>query len=133
MTTRKTWTAEQREGAALICAVAALSNSEPVESYFHISMEIEAEAGALDLATEAWCVIAQSWNGNTWSNEIHGEVESLIRSGWEPGDTITFGLSNHPEKLYAFGELEEPAVTDDHGITQTMAEIPRDADFFDGD
>lgn len=87
------YTKEQRETAALVCAVAA--SSLPVaERYFDIMGLIglnppplgKGVNPTLTLALEAWDYVRQA-TGLDWSQEQHAEAEALIRTGWTPGWT----------------------------------------------
>jgi hypothetical protein len=74
-----------REQAALICAIAALSDERhPI--YHTISHDLGLPERAADLAINAWTALRDI--GFAWTREMDGEAESLIRSGWSPGDPV---------------------------------------------
>lgn len=74
-----TYTPEQREEAALICAVAAceLTNTP----YYIIAWHLDASDDALHLAADARTFAMYSYS---WQCEVGAEAEALLRTGWSP-------------------------------------------------
>lgn len=78
-----------REQAALICAIAASGgvHTESPDRWTRVYCDI---ARALDydcVATRLSILAYDSlMRGRTWTRELDAEAESMIRTGWSPGD-----------------------------------------------
>lgn len=73
-----------REGAALICGVAAsyLGELGPYPFYFMIGPALAVPGEAQDLAGDAWTYVMR--DRTEWTREVDAEAEALLRTGWVP-------------------------------------------------
>jgi hypothetical protein len=75
---KKKYTREERELAAVICAIAA-STPDLNQSYSAVcwALDIDPDTGAGELAFKAW-------NATQHADHPDAEAEALIRTGWCP-------------------------------------------------
>ncbi|HKP08327.1 MAG TPA: hypothetical protein VJU58_13825 [Microbacterium sp.] len=86
---RKRYSKKVREDAALICAIAASSGDIGWYTY-DTGEQIDAVAGAAELAAEAWNFVRVN-DGDRFLDMLteaarirDAEAEALIRTGWTP-------------------------------------------------
>jgi hypothetical protein len=80
--------ARTRERAAMICAIAA--SNPGIWSYADTAHElgIGGLGPAVYLAWDAWATTRKAYRANWRSPMRDAEAESLLRSGWSPGDDL---------------------------------------------